>query len=64
MSLRRQCCVGSIAPAKEEVWEYVTPQLNEAITTAVVRLDGAYVLMCEDGHRDAMGNISLYDMTG
>lgn len=57
--------VGSIAQAKEEIWEYATPLLNEAITTAVVSLDGAYVLMREDGYREAMvGNISLYDVTG
>ncbi|WP_432742154.1 hypothetical protein ABXJ76_16730 [Methylobacter sp. G7] len=29
-------CVGSIAQAKEEVWEYKTPALDEAITTVVV----------------------------
>jgi hypothetical protein len=57
--------VGSIAQAKEELWEYATPQLDEAITTAVVSLDGAYVLMREDGYREAMvGNISLYDVSG
>ena len=58
-------CVGSIAQAKEEVWEYTTPSLDEAITTIVVSLDGAYVLMRDDGYREAMvGNISLYDVTG
>jgi len=57
--------VGSIAQAKEEVWEYETPVLNEAITTIVISLDGAYLLMCQDGYREAMvGNISLYDVTG
>lgn len=57
--------VGSIAQAKEEIWEYSVPILNEAITTVVVSLDGAYVLMREDGYREAMvGNISLYDVTG
>ena len=57
--------VGSIAQAKEEVWEYETPPLDEAITTIVVSLDGAYVLIREDGYREAMvGNISLYDVTG
>lgn len=57
--------VGSIAQAKEEIWEYETPALNEAITTIVVSLDGAYVLIREDGYREAMvGNISLYDITG
>lgn len=57
--------VGSIAQAKEEVWEYDTPPLKEAISTLVISLDGAYVLMREEGYREAMvGNISLYDITG
>ena len=57
--------VGSIAQAKEELWEYAIPPLNEAITTIVVSLDGAYVLMRDEGYREAMvGNISLYDVTG
>ena len=57
--------VGSIAQAKEEHWEYATPQLNEAITTVALSLDGAYMLMREDGWREAMvGNISLYDVNG
>ena len=57
--------VGGIAQAKEELWEYDLPPLDEAITTIVVSLDGAYVLMGEDGYREAMvGNISLYDVTG
>jgi hypothetical protein len=57
--------VGAIAQAKEEIWEYATPDLDEAITTIVVSLDGAYILMREDGYREAMvGNISLYDVTG
>jgi len=57
--------VGGIAQAKEELWEYAIPPLDEAITTIVVSLDGAYVLMREEGYREAMvGNISLYDVTG
>jgi predicted GIY-YIG superfamily endonuclease len=57
--------VGSIAQAKEEIWEYDTPLLDEAITTVVISLDGAYVLMRDEGYREAMvGNISLYDVTG
>ena len=52
--------VGGIAQAKEELWEYDIPSLNEAITTIVVSLDGAYVLMRDDGYREAMvGNILL-----
>lgn len=57
--------VGSIAQAKEETWAYDTPKLNEAISTIVVSLDGAYILMRETGYREAMvGNISLYDVSG
>lgn len=57
--------VGGIAQAKEELWEYAIPPLNEAVTTIVVSLDGAYVLMRDEGYREAMvGNISLYDVTG
>ncbi len=57
--------VGSIAQAKEETWEYATPQLDEAITTVAISLDGAYMLIREDGYREAMvGNISLYDVEG
>ncbi len=57
--------VGGIAQAKEELWEYAIPSLDEAITTIVVSLDGAYVLMRDDGYREAMvGNVSLYDVTG
>ena len=56
---------GGIAQDKEELWEYDIPPLAEAITTIVVRLDGAYALMRDDGYREAMvGNISLYDVTG
>jgi hypothetical protein len=32
--------VGGIAQAKEELWEYAIPPLDEAITTIVVSLDG------------------------
>lgn len=57
--------VGSIAQAKEEVWTYDTPPLEAAITTIAISLDGAYVLMREEGYREAMvGNLSLYDVTG
>ena len=32
--------IGGIAQAKEEIWEYDTPELDEAISTVVVSLDG------------------------
>jgi len=57
--------VGAIASAKEETWEYVTPQLDEAIASVVISMDGAFVLMREDGYRETMvGAISLYDVKG
>ena len=57
--------VGGIASAKEEVWEYTTPDLNETITSVAISLDGAFILMREEGYREAMvGAISLYDIKG
>lgn len=57
--------VGAIAFAKEETWEYVTPPLDEAIASVVISMDGAFVLMREDGYRETMvGAISLYDVKG
>lgn len=57
--------VGAIACAQEEIWEYAPPELDEPITTVVLSLDGAYLLMANDGYREAMvGNISLYDCQG
>ena len=36
-----------------------------SVLRVVVSLDGAYILMREDGYREAMvGNISLYDVAG
>ena len=46
--------VGGIAQAKEELWEYAIPPLDEAIATIVVSLNGAYVLMRDEGYREAM----------
>jgi hypothetical protein len=57
--------VGTIAQAKEEIWTYEIPKLNAAITSIVLSLDGAMVLIREDGYREAMvGNLSLYDEKG
>ena len=57
--------VGSIACAQEEKWEYELPELNEPISTVVFSLDGAYILMANEGYREAMvGNLSLYDCNG
>jgi len=57
--------VGGIAQAKEEEWEYVTPKLNEKVTTVGIGLDGTCMLTCTDGWREAMtGTISLYSPAG
>jgi len=57
--------IGGIACAQEEQWEYALPTLEEPITTIVFSLDGAYLLMANEGYREAMvGNISLYDSEG
>ena len=53
--------VGGIACAKEEQWEYATPQLDSAVKTVAFSLDGAHMPMKEQGYRQAMaGAISLY----
>ena len=57
--------VASIAAAKEESWHYATPKLDEAIETISLSLDGAMLLMKDDGWREAMvGSLSLYDTEG
>jgi len=57
--------VGSLACAKEEEWDYELPTIDEPINTLVFSLDGAYLLMSQEGYREAMvGNISLYDSEG
>jgi hypothetical protein len=57
--------VGSISCAQEEKWAYELPKLNEPISTVVFSLDGAYILMANEGYREAMvGNLSLYDCDG
>ena len=57
--------VGSIAQAKEEHWEYAVPRLDKPISSIAVGLDGTYMLLAEDGWREAMvGTISLYDRQG
>ncbi|MGB0849199.1 MAG: ISKra4 family transposase [Thiolinea sp.] len=57
--------VGSIAQSKEESWHYQSPKLDVAIETVACSLDGAYLLMANDGWREAMvGTFSLYDAEG
>ena len=54
--------VGGVAQAKEEVWEYHTPKINEKINTIGISLDGAHIPTIKDGYREGMiGTISLYN---
>ncbi len=57
--------VGAIAQAKEHEWSYELPQLDSAVSTIVLSLDGAHILMQQDGWREAMvGTASLYGPSG
>lgn len=57
--------VGSIASMTEDMWEYDIPSLDEPVSSIVLSLDGAYILMRESGWREAMvGAISLYSPDG
>lgn len=57
--------VGSIAQAKEEVWEYDLPTLESNVATISIGLDGTCMLMRESGWREAMcGSISLFNAKG
>jgi hypothetical protein len=73
--LRRETCkrniqnlaeaVATVAQLKEEKWEYYLPELDAEVASVAFGLDGAYMLMREDGWREAMcGTISLYDKLG
>jgi len=57
--------VGGIAQAKEQEWSYTLPEFDDAVSTIVFSLDGAYILMQEEGWREAMvGSLSFYDAEG
>lgn len=57
--------VGAIAQAKEENWTYSTPELDVAISTVAVGLDGTTMLQDKEGWREAMvGTVALYDKEG
>lgn len=57
--------VGAIAQAREEDWHYETPRMDCAIASVAIGMDGACMLLCEDGWREAMtGTIALYDRAG
>jgi hypothetical protein len=57
--------VGSIAIVKEESWSYSIPEIDVPINTISIGMDGAMMLIREDGYRQAMvGTIALYDKDG
>ena len=57
--------VGNIAQAKEEVWHYTNPKLEQSVKTVSIGVDGTSLLFCQEGYRQAMvGTISLYDEQG
>jgi len=57
--------VASVAQLKEEKWEYDIPVPDKSVASIGIGLDGAYVLLRDEGWREAMcGTISLYDKRG
>ena len=57
--------VATVALAKEEAWEYALPTFGEPVATVTVGLDGACVLTCEGGWREAMvGTFGFYNKDG
>jgi hypothetical protein len=57
--------IGAVAFAKEEDWKYALPEMEKAIHSISVGLDGTCMLMTEDGYRQAMvGTIAFYDREG
>ncbi len=56
--------VGDIAISKEESWSYA-PQLESEVATIAIGMDGAMMLMRDDGYREAMsGTIAFYGQKG
>jgi hypothetical protein len=57
--------VGSVAQAKEENWQYETPELDKPVSTISIGTDGTCMLLCEEGYRETMtGTLTLYDREG
>ena len=58
--------VGEIAIRKENLWSYSPPiEDKDKVTTIAIGMDGAMMLMREDGYREAMsGTIAFYDSSG
>ena len=56
--------VGTIAIATEASWRYA-PAVAEAVATVAIGIDGAMLLMRDEGYRQAMsGSIAFYDQAG
>ena len=57
--------VSEIAKIKEEVWEYSGPEEKKDTPCISLGMDGAMMLMRNDGYRETMvGTIALYDNKG
>lgn len=57
--------VSEIAKLKEDVWEYSLPEKKKDIPCISLGMDGAMMLMRNDGYRETMvGTIALYDNEG
>lgn len=58
-------CVGAIALAKEDDWEYAIPEPDAPVQNISIGIDGTSLRMYEGGYRETMvGTISLYDDAG
>jgi len=54
-----------VVQAKEENWNYATPELAGKVTTVGIGVDGTCMLICDQKWREAMtGSLSLYDKHG
>jgi hypothetical protein len=57
--------VATIAQLKEDAWEYDLPKLESPVASIGIGIDGTYVLIKDEGWREAMsGTIALYDKKG
>src|SRR4051812_40874821 len=57
--------VASVAQLKQEDWSYALPKLGEPPASVGIGLDGACLLMTEDGWREAMvGTLAFFDAEG
>ena len=57
--------IGVVAFAKEAEWQYDLPEMDKAVHSISVGLDGTCMLLSEDGYRQAMvGTIAFFDKDG